>query len=153
MDKTELLQSMDDAHVPVAAAAKTMSDAALLDEAPGMPGWTRKDVLAHIEFWHDHSAKVLAGLRSGEDPYPAWPGSADAVNEQVLAENRDRTGTDVREGEAASFLRLRDALERATHEELFGTGVRPWLDGTAAEMIAADTFDHYPDHLASLELD
>ncbi len=152
MDKAELLQTMRDAHAGLAAAVAAVSDEALLAEAPGMPGWTRKDVLAHVEYWHHNSANVLAGLRTGVDPFPdaGEPFDIDRLNARVQAENRSRSASDVRAGEAASFVELVAAVERATEHELFDAGVVPWLDSTAAEEIAGDTFRHYPDHLAHL---
>jgi hypothetical protein len=150
MDKTELLRAMRDGHAGIAAAVAALSDEAMLAEAPGMPGWTRKDVLAHIEFWHDHSADVLAGLRTGVDPYADWPTEIDPFNARVLAENRGRSADEVRAGEAASFARLTAAVEGASDHELFDRGLVSWLDRAAAEDVAGDTFDHYPDHAAQL---
>ncbi len=150
MDKTELLQAMRDGHAGIAEAVAALSDEAILTEAPGMPGWTRKDVVAHIEFWHDHSANVLAGLRTGVDPDADWPTEIDPFNARVLAENRARTAADVRAGEAASFARLTAAVDGASDHELFDRGLVPWLDRPAADEVAGDTFDHYPDHLAQL---
>jgi hypothetical protein len=143
------------AHRSIASAVAALSDAALLAEAPGMPGWTRKDVLAHIEWWHRHSTAVLLGLHSGVDPYPAGDGDwdIDVHNARVLAENRDRPPADVRAGEAASFEELMAALEAATDPELFDAGVQPWLDGPAIAMVAGDTWDHYPDHMPHLAAD
>ncbi len=156
MDKTELLRAMRDAREPIEAAAATLTDEALHAEAPGMPGWTRKDVLAHIEYWHRHSTAVLAGVRSGEDPYPddGEPFDIDGLNARVLAENRGRPGADVREGEAASFHALVAAVEAATDRELFDATVVPWLgDGNAADVVASDTYTHYPDHVQQLAAD
>jgi hypothetical protein len=152
MDKTELIRTIRDAHEPIDAAAATLTDEALHAEAPGMPGWTRKDVLAHIEYWHRHSTAVLAGVRSGEDPFPDdEPFDIDRLNAQVLAANHDRPGADVREGEAASFHQLAAAVEAATDRELFDAAMVPWLgDGNAAEVVASDTYTHYPDHVPHL---
>jgi hypothetical protein len=156
MDQTELLQAMRNAHEPIAAAAATLTDEALHAEVAGMPGWTRKDVLAHIEHWHRHSTAVLAGVRSGEDPDPddGEPFDIDGLNARVLTENRDRSGADVREGEAASFHQLVAAVEAASERELFAADVAPWLgDGTAADVVASDTYTHYPDHVPHMAAD
>ncbi len=153
MDKSELLRAIRDAHEPIQAAVATLTDEALHAEAPGMPGWTRKDVLAHIEYWHRNSIGVLAGVRSGVDPHPDIPETfdIDALNARVLDENRDRPGADVREGEEASFRQLVAAVEAATERELFEPGVVPWLgDQTGSDVVAGDTYTHYPDHLPHL---
>jgi hypothetical protein len=152
MNKDTLLRLIRDAHAPIAAAAAEMDDDALLGPAFGMPGWTRKDVLAHIEWWSDHSIKVIAGVRSGVDPYPGGdePWDPDAWNERILAENRDRASDDVRRGEADAFERLVVAVVGATDDELFGEDPRPWLDGTVAETVIEDSVRHYPDHVSHL---
>lgn len=151
MDKDTLLREIRATHAPIAAAAE-LDDDTLLGPAPGMAGWTRKDVLAHIEWWNLHSVNVLAGVRSGVDPYPGGdePWDPDAHNARILAENRDRTADDVRAGEAASFARLVGAMEAATDDELFRADPHPWLDGTAAETVADDSTRHYPEHAPHL---
>jgi hypothetical protein len=152
MDKSDLLRSMREGHESIAAAVAALTDEELREGAPGMPGWTRKDVLAHIEWWHRHSAAVLGGLRTGADPYPdegeGW--DIDTHNARVLAENRDRSSADVRAGEAASFAELWVAVESATDHELFDEGVQPWFGQSASRMVGGDTWDHYPEHVPHL---
>lgn len=151
MDKSELLRRMRDGYPVIDGAALTMSEDALHAEPVGMAGWTRKDVLAHIAWWHRHSTLVLKGIRSGVDPYPDDEGfDLDALNARVLAENRERSDAEVREDVAASFNELVNAVDAATDRELFEAGVVPWLNGTAAQVVASDTFEHYPDHEAQL---
>lgn len=153
MDKTELLRTMRDAHAPIAAAAAGLTDADLVAEAPGMPGWTRKDVLAHIEWWHRRSIAVLEGVRSGEDPFPPGdePWDLDAQNARTLEEHRHRPAADVRAGEPVSFEALVAAVESATDDELFGADAAPWLGGEpAARVVQGDTWDHYPEHVPHL---
>jgi hypothetical protein len=151
--KPGLLAAVRASHGSVEAAVDELSDDDLLADAPGMTGWSRKDVLAHIEFWHDHSANVIIGIRSGANPYADWPTDTDPINDRVFAENRDRSAAEVREGEAASFERLIAAIEAATDAQLFDAGVVAWFSHTAFEMIAADTFDHYPEHVVHLAAD
>ncbi len=155
MDKIDLLHALRDGHAPIAAAAGALSDDQLLEAAPGVPGWTRKDVLAHLEFWHRHATAFLAGLRSGANPDPAGgePFDLDAVNERAARESRGRTAADVRAGEAASFGALAAAVDGATDRELFDEGVQPWQEGTAAETVMGDACNHYPLHLPNLAAD
>jgi hypothetical protein len=152
MDKATLLREIRETHAFIETATAEMDDDALLGPAPGMDGWTRKDVLAHVEWWSRHSASVVEGTRSGVDPYPGddEPWDPDAWNERILAENRDRTPEDVRRGEAEAFRRLVAAVEGATDAELFTENPHPWLDGTLAETVIEDSSKHYPDHVAQL---
>jgi hypothetical protein len=151
MDKIELLTAIRATHAPIEAAA-ALDDAALLAPATGMEGWTRKDVLAHMEWWNHHSATILEGMRSGVDPYPdtGEPWDGDAQNARILEENRARSADDVRQGEAAAFERLLAAIDAATDDELFAPGIRPWFDGVVATIVAEDSTNHYPEHVPHL---
>jgi hypothetical protein len=152
MDKDTLLREIRETHAPIEEVEAALDDQALAGPAPEMEGWTRKDVLAHLEWWNDHSTNVIAGNRSGIDPYPGddEPWDLDAWNARILAENRVRSAADVRRGEAVSFLRLVAAVEGATDDELFTPDPHPWLDGTVAETVIADSTAHYPDHVPHL---
>jgi hypothetical protein len=153
MDKTSLLDAIRHAHAPIEAAIAALDDAALLEPAPGMDGWTRKDVLAHMEWWNDHSARVVEALTAGREPYPReGPFDVDALNARILDQNRDRTAADVRTGEATSFARLVERVEAASEEELFEVGRYPWLgaDDALRQTVEADSSEHYPEHLPHL---
>jgi hypothetical protein len=153
MNKTTLLSLTRAGHVPIEAAASALSNDALAAEAPGMPGWTRKDVLLHLAWWHDHSAAVLEALRTGEDPFPDdgdGPVDTDARNARTHEEGRGVSPADARAREARSFARLIAAIEAATDEQLFGTGLVPWLPLPAAEVVQEDADRHYPEHVPHL---
>jgi hypothetical protein len=152
MDKDTLLRQMLETHGPLEVAVAALDHEAMRGPAPGMAGWTRKDVLAHVEWWNQHSVDVIEGARSGVDPYPGGdePWDVDAFNARILAENRDRSPADVRRGEAASFRRLVDAVEATPEAQLFAEDPHPWLDGTVAETIADDSTRHYPEHVPHL---
>ncbi len=153
MDRIALLEALRVTHAPIEAAT-ALDDEALLALAPGLDGWTRKDVLAHVEWCNNHAAAVIEGVRTGIDPdggtADGEPWDVDVENARILEENRDRTAADVRHGEAASFERLLMAAEAATDDELFGLDLQPWLKGTAADIVEGDSTRHYPDHVPHL---
>ncbi|MEI7743449.1 MAG: ClbS/DfsB family four-helix bundle protein [Chloroflexota bacterium] len=152
MDKTTLLSAMRDTHAAFAAAVAALDGKALAGDAPGMDGWTRKDVIAHVEWWNRHSVEVILGSRSSVDPYPGGeePWDADAWNARIVAEHRHRSAADVIRGEADSFADLVAAVETATGQELFTPDPHPWLDGTVAETVIEDSSNHYPEHVPHL---
>lgn len=154
MDKTELLQALRATHAPIEAATADLNDDELLAPAPTLDGWTRKDVLAHVEWCNHYAASVVEGVRTGVDPDPDTdddaPYDVDVENARILEENRDRSATDVRQGEAASFQRLLAAVEAATDDELFLPDRQPWLDGTAAEEVEGNSTLHYREHAPHL---
>ena len=64
MDKTELLDALRSTHARIESAVDALDDEALLAPAPTLDGWTRKDVLAHVEWCNRYAAAVLE-LRGG----------------------------------------------------------------------------------------
>jgi Mycothiol maleylpyruvate isomerase N-terminal domain len=152
MDKPTLLREMRETHAKLESAIAGLDDARLLAPAPGMDGWTRKDVLAHVEWWNEHSIRVIEGVRTGVDPDPdtgeAW--TIDAHNARVLEQNRSRSAADVRRGEAEAFQRLLTAVEAMPEDALLAMDPVPWLSGTLADAVAGDSTLHYPEHVPHL---
>jgi hypothetical protein len=150
MDKPDLLRTLDDAHAAFRAALDALPDDAL--EVEPMPGWTRRDVVAHIEWWEGHSAGATEALLAGREPYSRdAPFDLDGQNARTLEENRGRTAADVRAGEAAAWTRLRGLLETAVESDLFAPDRFTWLGGEAlADLIHSDTDDHWAEHLPHL---
>ena len=143
---------MREGHERVAAAIAQVPDERLLE--PVMDRWTGKDLLAHMAWWHDHSALVIEGLRAGREPYdgsdPA--NSTDALNERALGEHQDDPPELTRRAFMESFARLLAALEPVTDEELFANDRWAWLEGEAlVETILWDTSRHYDAHREQLE--
>jgi hypothetical protein len=152
MDKPTLLRDMRETHAGIHAAVAALDDDALLAEAPGMPGWTRKEVLAHLEWWSDHSAMVVTALLAGQEPYDRGvPFDLDVHNARIRDEARSRPADDIRRGEAEAFERVLAAVEAAPEDALLEAGRFAWLDDEPlVETVAWDTVRHYPEHLPHL---
>ena len=156
MDKASLLADIRRHHAELEAAATSLGSAALLSDAPGMPGWTRKDILAHVQWWNEHSARVAEALLAGREPYArdGSPFDIDVHNAKILADSRERSLEDVRRGEAEAYRRVVAAVEAASEADLFERGRFGWLGGEAlASTVAADTSEHYVEHLPHLAPD
>src|SRR5450755_1134828 len=111
MDKQAVLAEIRATHEPLAAAIDTLDHDAWAEPLPDMDGWTRKDALAHVGWWSDHSARVIMALRAGGVPYDRDPDfDIHAQNRSILEEFRDRDPGEVRAFEAAAFGRLVAAL-------------------------------------------
>jgi hypothetical protein len=152
LDKTVLIRTMRDAHQRVADSIARISDERLLE--PAMEAWTGKDLLAHMAWWHDHSAFVIECLRAGRRPYDgADPANAtEARNEQTHREHLADPPDVTRRAFDESFNGLLAALEPVTEEELFASDRFPWLEGEAlVEMILWDSSRHYDAHLEHLD--
>jgi hypothetical protein len=152
MNKETLLAEIRATHEPIAAAVATVPDDAWDVPMGDMGGWTRKDVLAHIGWWSDHSARVVAALTAGRVPYERQPDfDIDAQNRSILDEFRDRDLAEVRAFEADAFQRLIAAVETASEADLFTPSGFAWLeDDTLATAVEWDSSRHYPEHLPHL---
>jgi hypothetical protein len=152
MNKSELVQSLREAHQRVAKTSEQIPDSRLVD--PVIDGWSGKDVLAHMAWWHDHSALVIEELGAGRQPYDRTdPANAtDTRNERILLEHRDDPPEATRRAFHESFARLMTALEPVTEEDLFSNDRWPWLDGEAlVETVLWDSSRHYDAHSDQLE--
>jgi len=75
MNKQTLLAEIRATHEALAVAVGTLGDDAWAEPLPDMNGWTRKDALAHVGWWSDHSVRVVTALRAGGVPYEQDPTS------------------------------------------------------------------------------
>jgi len=152
MDKQTLLAEIHATHEPLAAAVGSLAEDAWAEPLPEMNGWTRKDALAHVGWWSDHSVRVVTALRAGGVPYEREAEfDIDAQNRSILAEFHDRDPSEVRAYEADAFERLVAAIETTPDEDLFTAARFRWLgDETLAAAIAWDSTKHYPEHLPHL---
>ena len=152
MNKEAFLAEIRGTHEPLAAVVSTLADDAWAETLSDMNGWTRKDALAHVGWWSDHSARMVTALTAGWVPYERDPAfNIDTQNRSILDEFRDRDPGEVRAFEAAAFERLVAAVEAASEEDLFTPDRFPWLgDDTLATAVAWDSTKHYPAHLPHL---
>ncbi|MGC2485259.1 MAG: ClbS/DfsB family four-helix bundle protein [Acidimicrobiales bacterium] len=152
MDKEELLRTITSAYDELAELVERISDDRLLD--PAMDDWTGKDVLAHLAWWQDHSARLAEDFRAGRQPDDTThPGSTtDEINEYVFRKHVDDSPEVARVEFKKSFERLLLAIEPLTDKELFSPGLCSWLDGVAlSEMLFWDSSRHYQQHFVDLE--
>jgi hypothetical protein len=152
MNKQTFLAEIRATHEPLAAAVGALGDDAWAEPLPDMDGWTRKDALAHVGWWSDHSVRVVTALRAGEVPYVQDPDfDIHAQNRSILDEFRDRDPDEVRAYEAAAFERLVAVIEAASDEDLFTADRFSWLEeGTLAAAVEWDSTKHYAEHLPHL---
>jgi hypothetical protein len=150
--KEALLAEIRSTHEALAASIGTVPDDAWTEPLADMDGWTRKDALAHVGWWSDHSARVITALRAGQVPYDQDPDfDIHAQNRSILEEFRARDAAEVRAYESAAFERLVAAVEAATDEDLFTPGRYPWLEEeTLAAAVEWDSTKHYAEHLPHL---
>ncbi len=147
MDKSELMRTLIREHARLRAVIDRLSDDELALPAQG--DWTRRDLVAHIEWWERHSANVVEALCAGREPYDrAGAPDLDTQNAEILEESRERATADVRRGEADAWTLLIDVLDAAPEKALFEADHFPWTEGEPlVETIRWDTDRHWAEHL------
>jgi hypothetical protein len=152
VEKGELVRTITSAHSDIAGLIERISDDRLLE--PVMGDWTANDVLAHLAWWHEHSARLTEDFSAERQPDEmTHPGTTtDEINEYVYRRHMNDTPEVTRVAFTQSFQRLLAALEPLSDHDLFGRDRCPWLNGgSLSEMILGDSSLHYQQHLASLE--
>ena len=107
-------------------------------------GWTVRQVLAHLAAWHDDAATRLAQFHAtgATTPQP----DVDTFNAQVAARAGDTSLTRLVADLERSFGRLRHETARLRDGQLLSG------EGWAATEIAANTWEHYEDHVPDLDV-
>lgn len=123
------------------AAAATPSER--MDDRLTEDGWTRKQMLAHVAAWHDMTSNRMGKMLTTGQPAEMTE-KTDAVNARVARQAMGRSAGEVMQEMEASYHRLRRQLLRVTDEQLTAD------DNWAASVIAADTYEHYDEHMADL---
>ncbi len=115
---------------------------------PGLGGgdWSPKDLMAHLGHWEAALIHNLGGPPTAVAPQ----GSESATNAAVHSLNRDRPLEDVLAEFAAVHRDLVARVGRLTDEELNSLPY-PGATDLVWQHIAAETWGHYPMHLAELE--
>ncbi len=110
------------------------------------PGWTIKEVLAHLAGWDDATILALKAFLAGEaPPVPASRG-IDPYNAQTVAE-RSNLNYDqiVREWDMVRD-QLTPMLESLTDEKLAATIVAPWGPSMTVATLIRDMAEHEAEH-------
>ena len=141
--KTEILEQVSATHLLLEAHLSALSEAQMLQ--PGVNGqWTVKDVLAHVTWWEQH---LLHRLKTGQDNLfqegISMQAATDRANESIYAANRSRPLAEILEEFQASYQQVLTALEALSEEDVSQAEIY--------DIIAWDTFRHYPEHTAMLQ--
>jgi hypothetical protein len=151
--------------VPLIQASRTALDTVAQDldiaalTAPGVEGeWSIKDILAHIAAWEARLTVWLEAALRGERAARPEPGltwdAMDDLNEQTYLANRERPLTEVQEEARATYARMLQTVRTCMTQlspDAFER-VPAGVDDTPLKFqIAANTYEHYDEHLANIQ--
>jgi uncharacterized protein (TIGR03083 family) len=148
--KDELVEMIKGARASLEAEVARVGAERMTEEGV-MPGWTVKDLLAHISVWERRMVGWVAETLRGNVPQQLPPGMTwddlDRWNQESFEECRDRPLDQVLTEFAASYEAALKATEEAPEEALMEPNRYPWREGKPMwHMVAANTFWHYQEH-------
>lgn len=154
--KAQLVARIRSAHVQMAALLASLSLTQMTQ--PGTEGeWSVKEVLAHLIAWEQRVTRQLqAAARHESGRVPLFsadePQDIDQLNAQIAARAASLSLAELREDCKRSLQELVQTLEGFSEADLFQpAGLSRWLDAPALEVIADASYEHYEEHLASLQ--
>lgn len=120
-----------------------------------IPGWSIKDVLAHINSWHHRLLKVLEAAAYNEEPSISGPDNIeemDKLNAQFYQENKSLTLDEVLADFHTSYQHIFDLVQAIPEEDLLNPHRFAWTqDRPLWQAIAGDTYGHYQEHLLHIQ--
>jgi hypothetical protein len=150
----ELLGRVDEAWRPFREAVRGVGRARM-NQATGT-GWTYRDLVAHVAAWHDLTTRRLRKFReTGTFPGPGDEVSlglpafsdADDFNARVMASHR-LVGAEALVDELdTAFRSLRSEIAQLNDEQIHANA--DWV----VAIVAGNTYDHYAEHAAELDLE
>jgi hypothetical protein len=149
MDRDEILNRIRSERARLDEVLSGIPDERLLHRVDATT-WTGKDQLAHLTAWHRVTLSRIAGnLPSDEE----MDETIDDINERFFERDRETPLEEVRFGFASTFDRLVGAVESMSDADLAREcDPRDPEHRTFSQEIAADTFEHYLEHLPAFEV-
>lgn len=148
MTQAEFLEKQATAHAEWIRILASIPRERMLEVVAGE--WTVKDVIAHVT-WGE---REMAGVRETRALIGSelWNVPQQERNTTVWKQNRDRSLEDVLSDAETVYRKLEQELRKVSDEELkearyfreMPAEWKPW------EVIASNTFEHYPEHVAML---
>jgi uncharacterized damage-inducible protein DinB/predicted RNase H-like HicB family nuclease len=121
-----------------------------LTRAEVLPGWTAKDLLAHIAAWDRWEERSMRAMVAGEEPDFAAVQDFDAANAAFVAAGRRRTLAAALAELAAARASWLDWLGSLPVEELFRPRSYGGYDWTFAGMPLRIQWEHDAEHAAQV---
>ena len=149
MDKTELLEALEDSHHELVEMLENLSEGTLT-EAGVVGSWSIKDLLAHLTHWEGQTVTLLFQAKRGM-PQPSTvhfgDESVDALNERWHEQGKTRSLDMV----WSDFVSIRKQTIRRVSEfndkDLQDPQRFAWLGGKPLwEWIVGDTIAHEEEH-------
>ncbi len=151
VNKQDIIQQIEQSYAALEAELAVL-DAAQMT-VPALPGgWSVKDALAHLSVWHRRALDIIDPTNPPRVPDIPPGGITDetinAFNGQVYARHKDQPLAEALAAFRSSYRELLASVQRLPEADL----TRPLLgESTVLDIIAGNTYDHYPEHLEAIQ--
>ncbi|HXZ06283.1 MAG TPA: ClbS/DfsB family four-helix bundle protein [Ktedonobacteraceae bacterium] len=154
LNKTSILKQMSTSYAALEEILTSLDKKQYFTEGV-IPGWSIKDVLAHIASWHHRLLKWLDAAARNEEPTISGPDNVeemDALNAQFYQENKALPLDEVMADFRSSYQQIMDITQVMAEEDLMNPHRFAWSQGRPLwHLIAGDTFEHYQEHTAQIQ--
>ena len=154
IDKTSTLDQMRSSYAALEEILAPLDKTQYSKEGV-IPGWSIKDMLAHIASWHHRLLAWLDAAVRNQEPTISGPDNVEemnALNAQFYQENKSRPLDEVLADFLITHQQIMDIVQAMPEEDLMSTHRFAWSQGKPLwHFIAGDTFEHYQEHLAQIQ--
>ena len=154
MDKTSILNEMSTSYAALEEILVPLDKTQYSTEGV-IPGWSIKDMLAHIASWHHRLLTWLDAAVRNQEPTLSGPDSVeemDALNAQFYQENKSRPLDEVLVDFRITHQQIMDIVQPMPEDDLMSPHRFAWSKGEPLwQAIAGDTYEHYREHIAQIQ--
>lgn len=154
MNKASVLKELRASYAALENILASLDEKYYLREGV-IPGWSIKDILAHINSWHHRLLKVLEAALHNEEPSISGPANVeemDKLNAQFYQENKSLPLNEVLANFHTSYQHIFDMVQAIPEEDLLDPHRFAWTqNGPLWQAIAGDTYEHYQEHLIQIQ--
>ncbi len=149
MDKTELLEALEDGRQEMIEMIEDLPDEALVE--PGVVGeWSIKDILAHLTFWEGQIVTLLFQAKSGmAKPTTVHFGkeTTDQVNQRMYEASKQRSLEIIWQDWSGVRKQTIRRVSEFSDQDLNDAQRFPWLEGVPLyQWILNDSAEHEDEH-------
>ena len=154
VDKTRIVKEMSTSYAALEELLASLDKTQYFTEGV-IPGWSIKDILAHIASWHHRLLKWLDAAVHNEVPAISGPDSVeemDMLNAQFYQQNKALPLDAVLADFRTSYQHILGIVQAMPEEELLSPHRFAWSKGEPLwQAIAGDTYEHYQEHIKQIQ--
>jgi len=147
--KSQLIELLEHVHRVEQKLIASMSEQER--EAAGEPDhWAAKDELAHLAYWHEHTALNIQRVKRGEEPQPSTDDDNQA-NTRIFEQYRHSSFAEVFDLSERSHQAMLNCVRGLSEEDLTSTEFLPDQNGRPLwRFVVGDGLMHTITHLAHI---